>query len=105
MLERLKLSCIINVSFLVYVRGKICFDDLRSEYDYSLGYVYVQSKLVNVFFICELSKRLEDIDILVIVVYFGVVKIELVWYMFFFKFKVVFFIFVFIIWLFFKIFC
>lgn len=77
MLEKSKPSRIINVSSLAHVRGKIRFDDLSSEQDYSPGPAYAQSKLANVLFTRELSKRLEDTDILVTAVHPGIVKTEL----------------------------
>ena len=77
MLEKSKPSRIINVSSLAHVRGKIRFDDLSGEQDYSPGPAYAQSKLANVLFTRELSRRLEDTDILVTAVHPGVVKTEL----------------------------
>ena len=77
MLERSQPSRIINVSSLAHVRGKIHFDDLQSEQEYSPSSAYSQSKLANVLFTRELKKRLEDTDILVTAVHPGVVKTEL----------------------------
>lgn len=77
MLERSKGSRIINVSSLAHIRGKIRFDDLVSEHDYSPGPAYAQSKLANILFTRELSKRLEETDVLVTAVHPGVVKTEL----------------------------
>lgn len=77
MLERSQPSRIINVSSLAHTRGKIRFDDLQSEQEYSPGPAYAQSKLANVLFTRELSKRLDDTDVLVTAVHPGLVKTEL----------------------------
>lgn len=50
---------------------------MQSEQEYSPGSAYSQSKLANVLFTRELSKRLDATDILVAAVHPGVVKTEL----------------------------
>ena len=102
MLERSKPSRIINVSSLAHVRGKIRFDDLQSEQDYSPGPAYCQSKLANVLFTRELSKRLDDDDILVTAVHPGIVKTELGRHTSFAKSKLAYLTLVPLAWLFFK---
>jgi NAD(P)-dependent dehydrogenase (short-subunit alcohol dehydrogenase family) len=52
-------SRIINVSSLAHTRGKINFDDLNSANDYDPGAAYNQSKLANILFTKELSKKLD----------------------------------------------
>ena len=62
LLERLKESApsrIINVSSGAHTRAKIDFDDLQSERDYRPTPVYSVTKLMNVLFTYELSRRLE----------------------------------------------
>ena len=77
MLQRSQPSRIINVSSLAHTRGKIRFDDLQSEQEYSPGPAYARSKLANVLFTRELSKRLDNTDVTVTAVHPGVVKTEL----------------------------
>lgn len=62
---------------MAHTRGKICFDDLQSKREYSPGPAYAQSKLANVLFTRELSKKLDSTDITVTAVHPGVVKTEL----------------------------
>ena len=77
LLQRSQPSRIINVSSLAHTRGKIRFDDLQSEQDYHPGQAYSQSKLANVLFTRELSKKLDDTDVIVTSLHPGVVKTEL----------------------------
>ena len=77
LLQRSQPSRIINVSSLSHTRGKIRFDDLQSEKEYNPGQAYAQSKLANVLFTRELSKKLEDTDVIVASLHPGVVKTEL----------------------------
>ncbi|XP_068729843.1 retinol dehydrogenase 13-like [Montipora capricornis] len=77
LLQRSQPSRIINVSSLAHTRGKIRFDDLQSEKEYNPGQAYAQSKLANVLFTRELSKKLEDTDVIVASLHPGAVKTEL----------------------------
>lgn len=77
LLQRSQPSRVINVSSLAHTRGKIRFDDLQSEQDYHPGQAYAQSKLANVLFTRELSKKLDDTDVIVTSLHPGVVKTEL----------------------------
>jgi NAD(P)-dependent dehydrogenase (short-subunit alcohol dehydrogenase family) len=56
-------SRIINVSSLAHEYGRIRWDDLNWEKDYSAAGSYSQSKLANVLFTVELAKRLEGMVI------------------------------------------
>ena len=77
MLEKSKSSRIVNVSSLAHARGNINFDDLQSEENYSPGLAYAQSKLANVLFTRELSKRLEGKGVIAVALHPGVVKTDL----------------------------
>ena len=62
LLERLKASAparIVTVSSGAQSMGRIDFDNLMGERDYSGQHAYNQSKLANVMFTYELAKRLE----------------------------------------------
>jgi retinol dehydrogenase 14 len=62
LLERLKASAparVVTVSSAAQSMGRIDFDDLMGTRDYSGQRAYNQSKLANVMFTYELSKRLE----------------------------------------------
>lgn len=76
-LQRSQPSRIITVSSLAHIRGKIRFDDLQSEKEYSPGPAYAQSKLANLLFTRELSKKLDNTDVTVTAVHPGIVKTEL----------------------------
>jgi retinol dehydrogenase 13 len=52
-----------NLKFLYYAVGKVKFDDLQSTKSYSTTSAYYQSKLCNVLFTLELTKRLKGIHI------------------------------------------
>jgi len=52
-------SRIVNVSSKAAENGKIAFDDLQLEKNYSFVSAYSQSKLANVLFSMELAKRLQ----------------------------------------------
>ena len=51
-------SRIVTVSSMAYLRGKIDFDNLRSEIDYDPMREYCQSKLANMLFSIELQRRI-----------------------------------------------
>ena len=55
-----KPSRVINVASLGHKRGKIDFNDLNFERDYDRRVAYCRSKLANVLFTRELSRRLGD---------------------------------------------
>ena len=73
-------SRIINVSSLGHAwgSGKINFDDIHWEKSYSPYLAYYNSKLANVLFTRELSKRLEGSHVTVNTVHPGGVRTELV---------------------------
>ena len=102
MLQRSQPSRIINVSSLAHTRGKIRFDDLQSEKEYGPGPAYAQSKLANVLFTRELSKKLDNTDVTVVAVHPGVVKTELSRHLSFTKSYLASFSLAPIVWLFFK---
>lgn len=52
-------SRIINVSSTAHLRGKIHLDDLNGEQSYDPSEAYAQSKLANILFTRELSKKLQ----------------------------------------------
>jgi NAD(P)-dependent dehydrogenase (short-subunit alcohol dehydrogenase family) len=56
---------IINVSSLAHRYGKIKTDDINSEKSYSEVHCYSQSKLANVLFTRELSRRLKGTKVTV----------------------------------------
>ncbi|AIX99979.1 short-chain dehydrogenase [Arthrobacter sp. PAMC 25486] len=62
LLDRLRASAparVVAVSSNVQAIGRIDFDDLQGEYDYSGARAYNQSKLANVLFTYELSRKLQ----------------------------------------------
>jgi retinol dehydrogenase-14 len=61
LLDRLTASApsrVVTVSSGAHANGRLHFDDLQSEHDYSAGRAYEQSKLANVMFTYELARRL-----------------------------------------------
>jgi len=54
---------IINVSSSAHVAGRINFDNLQSEHSYSALGAYSNSKLANILFTVELSRRLEGTQV------------------------------------------
>jgi NAD(P)-dependent dehydrogenase (short-subunit alcohol dehydrogenase family) len=50
---------VVTVSSHAHAQGRIEFDDLQGEWDYSGANAYNQSKLANVLFTHELARRLQ----------------------------------------------
>ncbi|KAJ7999357.1 hypothetical protein DPEC_G00193560 [Dallia pectoralis] len=78
LLKRSSPSRIINVSSLAHERGKIYFDDINLDKDYSPKKSYGQSKLANVLFSKELAARLKGSGVTVYSLHPGVIRTELV---------------------------
>jgi NAD(P)-dependent dehydrogenase (short-subunit alcohol dehydrogenase family) len=77
LLDRLTASAparIITVSSGVHARGRIDFDDLQGERNYSGQRAYSQSKLANVMFTYELGRRLDGTGVTATVLHPGVVR-------------------------------
>ncbi len=77
LLDRLTASAparIVTVSSGDHTRGRIDFDDLQGERNYSGQEAYSQSKLANVMFTYELGRRLEDTGVTATVLHPGVVR-------------------------------
>src|SRR3546814_18578695 len=53
-----EVSRVVSVTSEVHKAGRIDFDDLHGERRYSRWRAYAQSKLANMLFACELSRRL-----------------------------------------------
>lgn len=70
-------SRIINVSSLAHKFGIINRDDLQCEKSYARWTAYGQSKLANILFTRELSKRLKGTNVTVNSLHPGAVKTEL----------------------------
>uniref|UniRef100_T1GSZ3 Uncharacterized protein n=1 Tax=Megaselia scalaris TaxID=36166 RepID=T1GSZ3_MEGSC len=80
LLDTLKKSApsrIVVVSSAIYIFGSINKADLNSEKAYSKVGAYSQSKLANILFTKELTKRLEGTNVTVNCCHPGVVKTEL----------------------------
>lgn len=83
LLDTLKASApsrIVVVASVVYSLGVIRKNDLNSEKSYNKYKAYFQSKLANVLFVRELSKRLEGTGVTVNCLHPGVVQTELIRY-------------------------
>jgi len=77
LLDRLKSSAparIVNVSSGAQSLGKIDFEDLQGERNYSEQKAYPQSKLASVMFTYELARRLEGTGVTATVLHPGVVS-------------------------------
>ncbi|XP_028044480.1 uncharacterized protein LOC113555286 [Rhopalosiphum maidis] len=68
---------IVNVSSMAHTRGVINFEDINYDANYSSLVSYSQSKLANVLFSKELSKRLEGTGVHVYSLHPGIVQTEL----------------------------
>eukprot|EP01098_Paradermamoeba_levis_P004816 TRINITY_DN2062_c0_g1_i1.p1 TRINITY_DN2062_c0_g1~~TRINITY_DN2062_c0_g1_i1.p1 ORF type:complete len:307 (+),score=84.06 TRINITY_DN2062_c0_g1_i1:61-981(+) len=80
LLDRIKEAApsrIVVVSSEAHRRGIINFNDINWEQSYSIFSAYAQSKLANVLFANELSKRLEGSGVTVNSLHPGVVKTDL----------------------------
>jgi retinol dehydrogenase 14 len=76
LLDRLTASAparIVTVSSGAHARGRIDFDDLQGERNYSGQRAYSQSKLANVMFTYELARRLDGTGVTATVCHPGVV--------------------------------
>jgi NAD(P)-dependent dehydrogenase (short-subunit alcohol dehydrogenase family) len=76
LLDRLIASAparIVTVSSGAQATGRLNFDDLQGERNYSGQYAYNQSKLANVMFTYELARRLEGTGVTATVLHPGVV--------------------------------
>jgi retinol dehydrogenase-14 len=77
LLDRLTASAparIVTVSSGAHARGRIDFDDLQGERNYSGQRAYSQSKLASVMFTYELARRLEGTGVTATVLHPGVVR-------------------------------
>jgi retinol dehydrogenase 14 len=77
LLNRLTASAparILTVSSGAHARGRIDFDDLQGERNYSGQRAYSQSKLASVMFTYELARRLEGTGVTATVLHPGVVR-------------------------------
>ena len=77
LLDRLTVSAparIVTVSSGAHASGRIDFDDLQGERNYSGQRAYSQSKLANVMFTYELARRLEGTGVSATVLHPGVVR-------------------------------
>jgi retinol dehydrogenase-14 len=75
--DRLKASAparIVTVASGAQAQGRIDFDDLQGERNYSAQRAYSQSKLANVMFTYELARRLEGSGVTATVLHPGVVR-------------------------------
>ncbi|XP_033110550.1 retinol dehydrogenase 13-like [Anneissia japonica] len=80
LLDKLKQSKpgrIITVSSIAHERGEIEFDDLNSEKNYDKAYAYSDSKLANVLFTHELSRRLQGTGVTANCLHPGIVKTQI----------------------------
>ncbi|XP_017320234.1 retinol dehydrogenase 14a [Ictalurus punctatus] len=77
LLKRSAPSRVVVVSSKLYKRGEINFDDLNSERGYDGAAAYSRSKLANLLFTLELSRRLEDAGVTVNALTPGIVRTNL----------------------------
>jgi len=71
-------SRIVNVSSSAHYRGRMNFDDIQGEINYSGIKAYSQSKLANVLFTYELARRLEGSGVTANCLHPGAVRTNLV---------------------------
>lgn len=74
-------SRIVNVSSIAHARGFIDTSDFNSEKNYDPKKAYEQSKLANVLFTRELSRRLKESGVTVNALHPGIVDTELMRHM------------------------
>jgi retinol dehydrogenase-14 len=77
LLDRLAASAparVVTVSSGAHGTGKIDFDDLQGEHDYSAQRAYAQSKLANIMFTYELARRLHGTGVSATTLHPGVVR-------------------------------
>ena len=77
LLDRLRQSAparVVTVASNAHSMGRIDFDDLQNERDYSGSRAYNQSKLANVLFSYELARRLQDTSVTANAVHPGLVS-------------------------------
>nr|XP_055026238.1 retinol dehydrogenase 14a [Misgurnus anguillicaudatus] len=77
LLKRSAPSRIIVVSSKLYKYGEINFDDLNSEKSYDKAFAYSRSKLANLLFTLELSRKLEETGVTVNALTPGIVRTNL----------------------------
>ncbi|XP_013865873.1 retinol dehydrogenase 13 [Austrofundulus limnaeus] len=77
LLKKSSPSRVVVVSSLAHTRGKIHFDDINLDKDYSPEKSYRQSKLANVLFARELAARLQGTGVTVYSLHPGVIRTEL----------------------------
>lgn len=70
-------SRIINLASTAHLRGKINFEDFNSSESYDAAAAYNQSKLANVLFTRELSRKLKGTGVSVFAVHPGIVNTEI----------------------------
>ena len=81
LLDRIKQSTpsrIVNVSSLAHTMGYLDFNDMMWSKRYQAQLAYGRSKLANIMFTCELSKRLEGTGVFVYSLHPGSIKTELI---------------------------
>lgn len=81
-LKASKPSRIVNLASLAHNYGYLNLDDINSEKFYNSQTTYGASKLANIMFTKELAKRLEGTDVKVVCLHPGVVRTELMRYMY-----------------------
>ena len=80
LLETLKASAparVVTVSSQVHSKSPLDFDDLRSDREYSASQVYRKTKLANILFTYELSRRLEGTNVTANCLHPGVIATKL----------------------------
>lgn len=81
-LKASKPSRIVNLASLAHTYGYLNLDDINSEKFYNSQLTYGASKLANILFTKELAKRLEGTGVKAVCLHPGVVRTELMRYMY-----------------------